>query len=223
MPAKMRRRLIGSLLGAALLFGTAACAGAEEPWRTVTTEDSQLLAITRFQNFDLQTRSFRTAVTVNGQRLELDGRIDFRANSGFATVIGQGFAPQWLLWGDGAVALAPGQGLATSSGGSAPSTDAALAAAWNVRPLDPRASTLDALLLALLHLGVDRPDNPLLIQQSGALWLGETDVDGVAMQLFAGGVMHRVELKLGEWVTVGLGSPEGTQPDIDALQGVLAQ
>gem|GEM_PF-4487796 len=35
--------------------------------------------------------------------------------------------------------------------------------------------------------------------------------------------MHRVELKLGEWVTVGLGSPEGTQPDIDALQGVLAQ
>ena len=66
---------------------------------------------------------------------------------------------------------------------------AAADAGWQVRGIDPATSPLDTLLASFTVLGSDRPDNPLLLVQSGALWLEETtlDVDGeqVSAQVFA--------------------------------------
>ena len=56
---------------------------------------------------------------------------------------------------------------------------------WQIQTLDPTASGLDALLAAISALGSDRPDNPLLLQQSGALWLREDEVDGTPVTVFA--------------------------------------
>src|SRR5699024_7746396 len=48
---------------------------------------------------------------------------------------------------------------------------------------------LDAVLALLSALGVDRPENPLLLQQAGALWLDEqtleTDDGDVTVSVFA--------------------------------------
>lgn len=48
---------------------------------------------------------------------------------------------------------------------------------------------MDTLLLFLLTLGNDRPENPLLLQQAGALWLGtetaEHDGDTIELNVYA--------------------------------------
>ncbi|MFJ6773760.1 hypothetical protein ACIQOV_22890, partial [Kitasatospora sp. NPDC091257] len=48
------------------------------------------------------------------------------------------------------------------------------------------ADPLDAGLNLLVQLGADRPDNPLLLAQSGARWLGRDRIDGKGYDRFAG-------------------------------------
>ena len=56
---------------------------------------------------------------------------------------------------------------------------------WLSRAIDASASALDRRLVLIGSLGSDRPENPLLLQQTGALWLGEDEVDGTAVTVFA--------------------------------------
>lgn len=163
------------LAAAALTLGLGACGDDEDEWHPVTTDESQALAITRFNNFNEGTRSLAASITVEGQQLDLLGWYDFVEHVGYVSVTGVGFEPQALLWDGIAVALHPS--------GSAPGLDPALPAApatdpaWVVRALDPSSSGLDALLASVTELGSDRPDNPLLMQQSGALWLGTEEIE----------------------------------------------
>jgi hypothetical protein len=57
--------------------------------------------------------------------------------------------------------------------------------AWLSHPLDASTSRLDALLISLGGLANDRPDNPVLIQQAGALWLRTDTIDGTPVTVFA--------------------------------------
>ena len=57
--------------------------------------------------------------------------------------------------------------------------------AWISHPLDASTSRLDALLITLSGLGSDRPDNPVLLAQSGAMWLRTDTVDGTPVTVFA--------------------------------------
>ena len=57
--------------------------------------------------------------------------------------------------------------------------------AWVSHPLDAASSRLDALLITLGGLGSDRPDNPVLLQQAGAMWLRTDTVDGTPVTVFA--------------------------------------
>ena len=102
--------------------------------------------------------------------------------------------------------------------------------AWVSHPLDATSSRLDALLITLGGLGSDRPDNPVLLQQAGALWLRTDTVDGTPVTVFASpptdkpldgttkvtadtsplrlwvdaaALLRRAEIRLGsDWVTV---------------------
>src|SRR5262249_52147039 len=56
---------------------------------------------------------------------------------------------------------------------------------WISHPLDASTSRLDALLITLSGLGSDRPDNPVLVAQSGALWLRTDSVNGTPVTVFA--------------------------------------
>lgn len=174
------------LLSGVLLTGLTSCSSGEA-WHPVTTDESQTLATARFNNFNDGTRAFATELTVQGQQLNLKGWFDFTEHIGYAAVTGDDFAPQVLLWDPNMVALAAD----TPDDSAFPSWPVAATDSqqWNARGLAPTESTLDTLLALLSGFGSDRPDNPLLLQQSGALWLAEEDIEvsGVehTLQIFA--------------------------------------
>lgn len=225
---------------AALLAGCAASASAEPTPRPVTAEEAQLLAVTRFDNFDAGSRPFRTSLSEQGTALELQGWIDYASSLGYAAVTGS-FDPQALVWTSTTVGITTSE--PDSDGNPALPIPALDDPAWAMHELDPTAARLDALLIALGGLGSDRPDNPLLVQQTGAFWLGTDDVDGTAVTIFAAppsdeppgpssppitadtsplrlwvdadGLMLRVEVRLGdEWITVDM--PDESAPVLTA-------
>ncbi len=151
--------------------------------RPVTTEESQLLAAMRFKSFDAGSREFATVVVEQGTSLHLHGWVDYVSHLGYAAVTGEGFESQALLWQADTVGIrtAPpdAAGLPTLP------LPAASDAAWTSRPLQPDSSALDATLALIGNLGADRPENPLLVQQTGALWLREDELDGTAVTVFA--------------------------------------
>lgn len=164
------KRLLALLVALLLLAG---CSSPPQ-WHPVTTEESQQLATTRFHNFDAGTRPFATQLTVQGTQLTLQGWIDFANHVGLAGVTGPTFSPQTLIWwGQGQVALK--DGAPNGQPGEIPAPSAA--GGWQVRDLEASASNLDALLIFLGALGADRPENPLLLQQAGALWLRKDTVE----------------------------------------------
>ncbi|WP_167050522.1 hypothetical protein [Salinibacterium sp. ZJ77] len=177
------RRLV-SALALIAVFGTAGCAQAagEPAARPVTTSESELLAISRFTSFDLGSRPFRTTLVERGVELRLQGWVDYANGLGYAATTGD-FPSQALYWTHsevGIIAREPdvvGDPLLPM-----PSRDDA---ALVVSPMDPTSSQLDAVLAIISSLGADRPDNPLLLVQSGALWLREDDVEGTAVTVFA--------------------------------------
>lgn len=226
------RALVALLAAAALLTGCVSTApdpaGTPTP-RAVMSEEAQQLAIARFANYDTGSRPFRLTMTVDGSELSLRGWIDYVAHLGYAAVTGR-FEAQSLLWTETTVGIIPA--VPDAQGDPALPIPALDDQGWSSHPLDPSASDLDAVLTTLGNLGSDRPDNPLLVQQAGALWLRTDEVDGVAVTVFAtppsdepvadgaipaadaspirlwvdaNGLILRAELRQsGEWITVDL-------------------
>lgn len=175
---------MAALLLAAVLTG---CTGTDQPAseptaRPVTSEEAQLLAITRFTNFDAGSRPFSTALDVSGVETSMTGWVDYVSELGYASVTGS-FGAEALVWTDGSLGAIPREPDADGYPvlPIPPTSDPG----WQIQQLDPSASPLDALLAAISALGSDRPDNPLLVQQSGALWLREDEVDGTDVTVFA--------------------------------------
>jgi hypothetical protein len=150
--------------------------------RPVTSEEAQLLAITRFQNFNTGTRPFETAFTLSGVEVTMRGWVDYVAELGYASVAGD-FGTEAVLWTTSSLGAVP---RAADDDGyptfPIPPLDDP---EWQIQTLDASSSALGALVATISALGVDRPDNPLLVQQSGALWLREDEVDDTAVTVFA--------------------------------------
>ncbi len=127
-----------------------------------------MLASSRFRNYDEGSRAVDTTVTIDGQQVDLDGWIDFETHTGYAVATGSGFAPQLVRWNLGSVARRD----APAGVGEQPPLPMP-AAGWQTRGIAPSESDLDAVLLVTANLGLDRPENPLLLEQGGALWLRE--------------------------------------------------
>ncbi len=110
------------------------------------------------------------------------GWVDYVAQLGYASVEGE-FGTEAMLWTDSSLGTIPHP---TDSDGypsfPIPSLDEPL---WQIQELDASSSALGALVATISALGSDRPDNPLLLQQSGALWLREDDIDGTPVTVFA--------------------------------------
>ena len=229
-------RMLAGLLLLLLTTLLAACRGPEPeappPARPITAEEAQILATSRFLNYDARTRAFTTTVAVNQQQVGLEGWIDFVTHTGYARATGREFAPQLLRWNLGIAALQPATNAATGKP-ELPMPEHG----WQTRQLDVARSTLDTVLLVIANLGLDRPENPLLLQQGGALWLREETLDGRVLTVYAApandkpasastspddsglrlwvdaaGMMHRVEVRTGaEWSTVDLEDAEDVQ------------
>ncbi|MGZ0711673.1 hypothetical protein ACWPKO_25410 (plasmid) [Coraliomargarita sp. W4R53] len=239
-----RRLIVAAALATALIMPLAACTAdtqATEATPTavaVTTEQSQVLAITRFRNYDDTSRPFETTLEESGQQLAITGWVDWVSGEGYAAVSSTTGDSGVIIWNHESTA-ATGAELTPGEFPPLPAPSLAEAEAepsWGTRPIDISTSTLDAVLSTLLALGSDRPDNPLLVQQSGALWLGDDTIDGTAVSVFAAppsdeavtempspdesglrlwvdgeGTMWRAEVRVGtQWSTINFDEPDGT-------------
>jgi len=150
--------------------------------RPVTSEEAQLLAIARFNNFDAGSRPFTTRVQERGVELHLQGWVDYTTQLGYAATTGA-FAAQALLWTNSEVGIISQE--PDAAGDPVLPMPSLTDPAVSLDALDPSSSRLDALLSIISGLGSDRPDNPLLLQQAGALWLRADKINGSPVSVFA--------------------------------------
>ena len=237
------RRVLSAGVAALLLAGLAGCTGAPVPEatpddeRAITSEEAQRLAVVRFRNYDAGARSIRAEYAADGHDVSLDGWFDYASHTGFAVVSADGRPSDAVAWDAQTVAIDPVP--PTSTHPAAPPTSVE---GWGAGPLDPQGSELETVLAVLAGLGADRPENPLLLEQSDARRLREDEIDGTEVTVFSGptttgenptpdpqgaglrywvdatGLALRVEARLGEeWATIDLGDAEGIE--IAALPG----
>ena len=196
--------------------------------RPVTEEESQTLALVRFNNFDAGARRMTATLDDRGHELTLDGWVDYTDPHGARTAQRRRRARPAAGLGRRLRRLPPDDLT------GAPAVPADLGG-WDATALDAQATPLHALLIVLASLGADRPENPLLLQQGGALWLRDDTMGDRPVAVFtvratlpsstvssirtrprcatgstADGLLMRVEVRLGAtWATVDFGTPSG--------------
>lgn len=180
-------RTIAAIVALATLMGLGACSA--EPSlaavRPVTMDEAQLLATVRFRNFDAGARAVSTSLTDGGIELELDGWVDYASEIGYA-VLAEDQIPSYLLvWDASTVAAKPTEATEAAALSTPPIMIPTSEVGFESSPLNTTGA-LHPLLAILISLGNDRPDNPLLLQQGGALWLREDTVAGTAVTVFSG-------------------------------------
>lgn len=193
-----RRRTAIALFAGAMAFILVACGPGEasdeistDGARPVTTEEAQILASMRFRNFDAGARG--VSFTLMGEdESKFDGWFDYSSGVGYGSVH-TGDSAELLLWDDQFVGTRTAPADAFDKTTIPPLPDRAdLQESWRGASLSPSSSRRDTVLAIVGSLGADRPDNPLLLQQSGALWLGERTVDDAELTVFAGPVSDEV-------------------------------
>ncbi|MEU3570259.1 hypothetical protein AB0E96_17800 [Kitasatospora sp. NPDC036755] len=189
----------GAAAGGVAVYRTASDEAAERP---VTTDEAGRLALSRLNLYQASPVAVSlTADEGGGVSIRVDGILDYRTHRGvgrYRTTGASGPLDHGLIvWDTGGLGLAPdaagaGPGTPTAAAPTAVPTDAP---AWEQAEHIPRqgwsprtytADPLDAGLNLLVQLGADRPDNPLLLAQSGARWLGRDRIDGRSYDRFAG-------------------------------------
>ncbi|KDN81830.1 hypothetical protein [Kitasatospora cheerisanensis] len=186
-----RRSVIVTAVVAAVLAGGGVTAwqlaGSGEESRPLSTDEASRLALSRLNLYQASpVRVTLKAQEGDGMVVEVQGVVDYRSKhaAGSYTVTGKdGAVDQGLVVWD-----AGGLGLAKQAAG-------ATGPAWEQAEHVPRSGwtsrsygtdPLDAGLNMLIQLGADRPDNPLLLVQSGPRWLGRDRIDGRDYDRIAG-------------------------------------
>ncbi|WP_030243129.1 hypothetical protein [Streptomyces sp. NRRL S-350] len=159
-------------------------AAAERP---VTTDEASRLALSRLNLYQASPVAVTlTAAEGGGVTIRVDGVVDYRSHRGvgrYRTTGASGPLDHGLIvWDTGGLGLAPEP--AGVDGPAWQQAEHVPRAGWS--PRSYTADPLDAGLSLLVQLGADRPDNPLLLAQSGARWLGRDRIDGRSYDRFAG-------------------------------------
>lgn len=185
----------------ALLIGATGCGSsgdADEPGsarsgdvgrdapRPLTQEESQRLSVMRFTNLNAGVRSVRFELNHSGRRYTVDGWVDFEAGLGYVGLREDADEPPALIaWTAQGITSHDPVGAGRTPPVPPPDT-ARGAPAWTSSALTPTASRLHAALAVLLEAGSDRPDNPVLLQQTDARWLRSDELDSVPVDVVAG-------------------------------------
>ena len=233
-----RALVAGALVAVALTSsGCSSPDDASPAPRAVTAEEAQLLAIARFKNFDAGARAVSVDFEDAGHALSLVGWFDYATGIGYGELADSGTPNSLLTWQGDTLAVHPAVGATAPL--PPPGAADALDSSWRSGPMDPTSSTLHAVLEFVEELGSTRPENPLLLQQGGALWLRDDSLAGTPVTVFAGptglagpsdsptapsgdgasrvhywvdttGLLLRVDVLLGAaWVTIDLGPGGG--------------
>ncbi|MFF4097306.1 hypothetical protein ACFYYY_26665 [Streptomyces sp. NPDC001834] len=182
--------------------------------RPVTMEEASRLALSRLNLYQASPVAVTlTAAEGGGVVVRVRAVVDYRTHravgsyqvtGAFGPAKSSGATGQLdhglIVWDTGGLGLAP----APKGDNSPPWRQAEHIprSGWSARSYttDP----LDAGLQLLIELGADRPDNPLLLAQSGARWLERDRIDGRSYDRFAG--------PRAEGATPGAGPDGGRSP-----------
>ncbi len=167
---------VGSATTIGLLAG---CADDDSP-RPLTTAESERLAVIRFNAYDEGTRALQLQLYGTPEPLRLTGWVDYRTPVAYARIhSSDGSEELGLVHWD----------RATKASRPAPLPDPVLpppADGWQSSPLNHEQAVFDTALAMVVQLGMDRPDNPLLLAQSDARWLRTDQVGDVAVDVMTG-------------------------------------
>jgi hypothetical protein len=175
------RLVIPAAATAVLLVGCGSTAPKADLPQRLSTEQAQALAIMRFQNYD--DRVLNVTIDVPGKPVDFHARavIDLRDHAGFGEYSTKPAGTSEVLT-SGVIAWSQSL-IATTDGGSFKMLPAA--SDWTQRQIG-QSSAVDAMLLLALQLGQDRPENPVLLQQSSARLLRTEKVDGKQFWVISG-------------------------------------
>lgn len=185
----VKRRVV---LAALLLAG---CSATATP-HPLTREEAERLALVRYLNYETGRAAVRATIPTGAGTLTLNGRVDFVEHIGHVALTTEGrtdaASTGILQWNPTLVAFRQGPGQTAD--------DPLPPDGWQLRRLQHKGPELDVVLLVLLNLANDRPDNPQLLQQSTARWLRTDTVSGVAVDVFAGPAQPGRTANLTYWV-----------------------
>lgn len=167
--------------------------GEETGERPVTVDEASRLALSRLNLFQASPVAVTlTAAEGGGVEVKVEGIVDYRTRRGVGRYRVTGASGPLdhglVVWDAGGLGLAPEPAGTNGTNGPA-------GPAWEQAERVPRqgwsprtytADPLDAGLQLIVQLGADRPDNPLLLAQSGARRLGHDRIDGRDHDRFAG-------------------------------------
>jgi len=176
------RRVVARTAVVLALALVAACSGAPQAPAPLTQEQAERLAVVRFRNNEAGVREVAASVTGPDGVLEaeLTGWVDFTRQVGYAHVGGTEGTGGLVTWST--TTLAHRDGAVTAGLPPLPPPEDG----WASAALDPAASPVSLVLGLFLSLTADRPENPQLLAQSSAAWLGDEVVDGEDVELFRG-------------------------------------
>ncbi|MEV7603104.1 hypothetical protein AB0O91_37620 [Kitasatospora sp. NPDC089797] len=172
-------------VGGFLVYRAGSADAAERP---VTTDEAARLALSRLHLY--QASPVGTVLTADeggGVRIRVEGVVDYRTHRGvgryWSTGAGGGPLDHGLIiWDTDGLGLAPEP--ADDHSPYWQQAEHVPRSGWS--PRSYTADPLDAGLQLLTQVGADRPDNPLLLAQSGARWLGRDRIAGHDYDRFAG-------------------------------------
>jgi hypothetical protein len=150
----------------------------------LTAAQAELLASMRLVNYQAVERSFTTSVTVDGAALSIHGVVNWAHHVGSIVYTTAGSTAEGshglMQWNFSTVAA--------HAGGDAdgPPPPPPADGTWIQRQIDPTTSVLDTTFLLLLNLGNSQPENPQLLAQSDARFLGTEIIGGSQVSVFSG-------------------------------------
>ncbi|GAA2262889.1 MULTISPECIES: hypothetical protein [Kitasatospora] len=181
----------GTAAGGLAVYRTVSEEAVERP---VTGDEASRLAVSRLNLYQASPVTVTlTATEGGGVVVRVKGIVDYRTHRAVGSYEVTGAAGDaragagqldhgLIVWDTGGLGLAP-----APKGDTDPPWQQAEhvpRAGWS--PRSYTADPLDAGLQLLIQLGADRPDNPLLLAQSGARWLGRDRIDDQSYDRFAG-------------------------------------
>jgi hypothetical protein len=202
MTARVVRFLALGALGAVALV---AC-GADGP-QPLTDDQAAALSQVLVRNYDAGGAEFTATVPAGSNaQIDLEGVVDWTDHGGLAelttTVDGEVTERLDVAWTENEVAVRP-HGAADD--------------AWTFRPADPNGVPLDRVIALLVASAGPERDNPLLVAQSDARWVGSDriEIDGteVGVDVFDSGG------RLVFWVGADDGLLHRLDADVDGFDG----
>jgi hypothetical protein len=151
--------------------------------RPLSQDEANRLAVVLFKNYDAGVRQISVRLAEQNSTLTLAGWMDFAGHRGYVRAVGTADASLGLIgWDAHRVATKPTAGTVADHLPPLPPP----AAGWTADKLVASSDPLGTVLIVLVNLGRDRPENPQLLVQSDARWLRSDTVDGRRVDVIVG-------------------------------------